>query len=123
MTKQYMADGIAFPSESQRNRYLYLKSLEQGGVISELDPNPPSVLLIPAQRAKYNGNLQDFQYTPDFTYIYDGLRFVEEHKPGFKSQGNQRYWSITLKLIERLGVYERFYVSKDVSSMPRKRGR
>jgi hypothetical protein len=108
-----MANGITFPSISQRDRYLYLFSLEQQGVIAGLDPHPPSVLLIPPQATMWNGKLQDFCYTPDFIYAYNGIRFVEEHKPH-----SERYWSITLKVIESLGVYANFYVSKDVSSMP-----
>lgn len=118
MANQYMADGILFPSKSQRDRYLYLKSLQQQGVISNLDPNPPSVELIPAQRTKYNAKLQRFSYTPDFSYEYSGVSVVEEHKPGFRRDHNQRYWSITLKLIEWLGVYDNFYVSRDVSGLP-----
>lgn len=111
--RQAVANGITFPSISQRDRYLYLYSLEQQGVITDLDPNPPSVLLVPPQSTQWNGKLQDFCYTPDFSYTYGGVWFVEEHKPH-----SERYWSITLKVIESLCVYENFYVSKDVSSMP-----
>ncbi len=116
--KKTTVDNITFNSKSEADRYLFLKSLEQQGAIKELNPKPASVELLPDRRTEWNGKLQDFRYTPDFTYVYDGHFFVEEHKPR-----SERYWSITLKVIEHLGVYDNFFVSKNIYSLPERKAR
>jgi hypothetical protein len=65
-------DGIIFHSKGEANRYLELKHLMRGGVISRLELQPKFTIAI-------NG-YKICDYIADFSYIENGDRIVEDFK-------------------------------------------
>lgn len=76
-------NGIKFDSEAEGRRYLFLKSEQEAGRISDLECHPKYALLEPfeCRGVKYRG----IKYIADFEYIEDGNRITEDVK-GMKTQ-------------------------------------
>lgn len=86
-------DGIirTFDSKAELQRWIDLELLQAGGEISDLQ-RAPSYELIPKfthQGMKY----QAVSYQPDFTYLENGIRIVEE----FKSEGTVKAEAYVLR--------------------------
>lgn len=84
-SKKVLIDGIEFDSKKEGERYLQLKMLERGGVISKLKWQVSFDLRI--RRFEVNGELVDIgylfmrEYIADFTYYdRDGKFIVEDVK-------------------------------------------
>jgi hypothetical protein len=86
-------NGLIFDSKKEYNRYLYLKSLEDKGIINNLELQKPYEL-IPAQKLS-NGKVERAaKYIADFAYM-DGLRPVVEDVKGMRK--GQAYALFVLK--------------------------
>ena len=62
-----MADGITFDSKSERNRYLELKLMERGNLISGLELQPSFKLFCGQTPVKYDSG-RHATYKADFRY-------------------------------------------------------
>lgn len=71
--------GIAFDSQLEANRYLELRSMQERGEISELTVHPKYILQ-PAFVMDNGEKVRAITYTPDFDYIENGVRVVEDVK-------------------------------------------
>ena len=69
-------DGITFDSLAEHRRYLELKTLQQGHVISKLQAHPQFTFVV--------NNLPIAKYTPDFSYHDAEGKLVVEDVKGFK---------------------------------------
>jgi hypothetical protein len=71
-------DGIVFDSSHEAARYIELKLLQRGGVISCLELQPKFVLQEPFTRGtvKYRA----ITYVADFRYMENGAEVVEDSK-------------------------------------------
>lgn len=90
--KRVIVDGIAFDSEKESKRYLFLKEAQANGEISELELQPQYIILpaIKGERIKHFKRIPDrteeyaiqqpVKYTADFRYVKDGQTFVEDIK-------------------------------------------
>lgn len=77
-------DGITFDSKKEYFRYLELKALEKGRVISDLRMQVKHTL-IPPQRDENGKHIFPVYYYADFEYVQDGKKVVEDVK-GFKTK-------------------------------------
>ncbi len=68
-------DGIKFASKAEAKRYCYLRWLQKGGHISELECHPKVDLTPPLGEKK-----RRHTWTLDFTYVEDGTRYWEDVK-------------------------------------------
>ena len=77
--KKTVVDGITFASKKEANRYCLLKLMERGGLIRDLELQPP-------YRLEVNGVLV-CKYVADFRYVdaQTGEAVVEDAK-GFKTR-------------------------------------
>lgn len=75
--------GIKFDSVKERNRYIYLLSLQQAGKITDLNLQVPFEL---QPKFEHKGKvIRAIKYVADFTYIdSDGRIHIEDTK-GFKT--------------------------------------
>lgn len=67
-----LATGRSFDSLGERRRLAELEMLQRGGAISELVFKPPAIVLDAAAGIKWR---------MDYTYIENGRRIWEDHKP------------------------------------------
>ena len=86
--------GKTFDSKKEAERYLYLKSEERQGHISDLNCQVPFVL-IPAQMF---GKWKETKYIADFTYMKDDELVVEDVK-GYKKGSAYQIFVIKKKLM------------------------
>ena len=89
--KKIVFDNIAFDSKKECDRYIYLKSLEGSGIISNLQVHP-SFDLLPAQKENSVVRLKtkdkivlrvlerSVEYSADFSYLKNGELVVEDVK-------------------------------------------
>ena len=70
---------MTFDSKREGERYLFLRSEQLAGRISDLKTQVPFVLL-PRQ-----GKVREVKYIADFTYYRDGKLVVEDSK-GFRTE-------------------------------------
>ena len=70
---------MTFDSKREGERYLFLRSEQLAGRISDLKTQVPFVLL-PRQ-----GKVREVKYIADFTYYRDG-KFVVEDSKGFRTE-------------------------------------
>jgi len=70
--KKTTCDGIKFDSRKEKKRYWDLKMLVLAGEVTELE-------LQPEYRMEHNGKLI-CKYIPDFRYVLDGKKIVEDAK-------------------------------------------
>lgn len=71
-------DGIKFDSQKERDRYIELKLLEKGGVITDLQLQVPFVL---QDGFEFNGKkILPIKYIADFTYWANGELVIEDVK-------------------------------------------
>jgi len=77
-------DGIKFDSHAEGDRYLFLLSHQQSGIIAGLECHPFYVLQeavnLPATLISKASRLQSVTYTPDFSYYYHGVLVIEDVK-------------------------------------------
>lgn len=87
--KKTVVDGITFASKKEANRYCLLKLMERGGLIRDLELQPP-------YRLEVNGVLV-CKYVADFRYVdaQTGEAVVEDAK-GFKT----REYNLKKKLVK-----------------------
>lgn len=90
--KKVVVDGIAFDSEKESKRYLFLKQAQADGIISGLELQPQYIILpaIKGKRVKHFQRIPDrieeytiqqpIKYTADFRYVKDGQTVVEDIK-------------------------------------------
>lgn len=110
LAKKAEADGIQFASKKERDRYLFLKSQERQGLISDLQMQVPFVL-IPAQyeevktitkrgKEKIIKKLIERKtcYVADFVYAKDGEVVVEDVK-GYKQGQAYQIYALKRKLL------------------------
>lgn len=71
--------GIGFDSKEEANRYLVLRSMQNAGLISNLELQK-SFELIPAQKRYDRVKERAVKYIADFVYIKDGQLVVEDAK-------------------------------------------
>jgi len=90
-------NGLTFDSKKEYNRYLYLKSLEDKGVIKYLETQRPYEL-IPPQKLS-NGKVERaVKYVADFAY-FDGLKQMVEDVKGMKKGQAYALFVIKRKLM------------------------
>lgn len=86
--RKTMAMGLEFDSKLEAHRFLFLKSKEQAGEISDVKVKPgPYVLLEPF--TLYNKNWRGITYTPDFSYritVKGRTYLVIEDTKGFATE-------------------------------------
>lgn len=76
---QRTCDGITFDSKAEMNRYKYLLTFQQSGIIQDLTLQPKFELL-PAF-VDFDGNkVRAINYIADFMYYFDGKLVVEDVK-------------------------------------------
>lgn len=87
-----MLFGIVFDSVIERDRYLFLRSLQDAGTITQLEAHPAFDITPPGQRRR--------RYTADFRYRDDeGHLVVEEVKPKAKKAWSRRgAWRLRMDL-------------------------
>ena len=73
------AFGITFDSQMERDRYLELRAMQERGEITALEPHPKYILQ-PAFTMDNGEKVRAITYTPDFDYIQNGVRVVEDVK-------------------------------------------
>lgn len=90
--KKVVVDGIAFDSDKESKRYLFLKQAQSDGVISDLELQPQYIILpaIKGERIKHFKRIPDrieeytiqqpVKYTADFRYVKAGQIVVEDVK-------------------------------------------
>ena len=95
------AFGVTFDSQTERDRYLVLRSLVDSGVISDLEVQPGPFTLVDRFRDQWGKAWRAVKYTPDFAYTApDGVRVVEEVKPDSrKARSWGREVQVKLKLL------------------------
>lgn len=82
-------DGIEFASEAEGRRYLYLKSEQQAGNLSNLQPHPV-YQIAPAFVAGNGERVRAIHYTPDFQYMFNGRLHVEDVKAWYHDKRTGR---------------------------------
>jgi hypothetical protein len=101
--------GIEFDSAIEGERYLYLRSLEEDGIISNLIPSEtvskpvyeiaPRVVL-PKNSLRPKQRIQArITYTPDFEYIYRDTQVIEDVKGAYGNTRKNRAKGIAGKAI------------------------
>ena len=71
-------DGICFDSKREARRYVYLKHLQEGGLISDLTLQPEFELI---PKHKHDGQtVRATKYRADFQYVQDGKIVIEDVK-------------------------------------------
>jgi hypothetical protein len=101
-------NGIKFDSKKERDRYIFLKGMEDNGKISNLELQKAFVL-IPVQREKSTINSKgkevlgkvkerDCKYIADFCYECNGETIVEDVK-GYRQGGAYSVFTIKRKLM------------------------
>ena len=101
-------NGIKFDSKKERDRYIFLKGMEENGKISNLELQKAFVL-IPVQREKSTINSKgkevlgkvnerDCKYIADFCYECNGETIVEDVK-GYRQGGAYSVFTIKRKLM------------------------
>lgn len=95
-------DGFKFHSKIEGRRFVYLRSLRDGGVISDLELQPAFILVV-------NGT-KIGKYLADFAYNLDGQRVYED----VKSPATQalRLYRLKRKLVKALYGVEIREISK-----------
>lgn len=76
------ANGIAFDSKAEHDRYLELLCMQRAGVISGLECHP-RYEIIPGQKIPGRRGFQAAHYTADFKYIREGKEIVEDVKSSY----------------------------------------
>ena len=71
--------GITFDSKAEGDRYLELRAMQDNGEITALEPHPKYILQ-PAFTMDNGEKVRSITYTPDFEYIHNGVRVVEDVK-------------------------------------------
>jgi hypothetical protein len=95
--KKIKHNELIFDSKKEYNRYLYLKSLEDKGVIKYLETQRPYEL-IPTQKLS-NGKVERaVKYVADFAY-FDGLNQMVEDVKGMKKGQAYALFVIKRKLM------------------------
>jgi len=77
--RRVQLDGYTFDSQAEANRYVELKLLVRGGVISSLRVHPPYIIQS-AFTHKYAGKVREIRYVADFEYVEKGVQVVEDVK-------------------------------------------
>ena len=101
-------NGIKFDSKKERDRYIFLKGMEENGKISNLELQKAFVL-IPVQREKSTINSKGKEilskvkeryckYIADFCYECNGETIVEDVK-GYRQGGAYSVFTIKRKLM------------------------
>jgi hypothetical protein len=81
-----VVDGIKFHSQKEVTRYRGLKLLQRNGSITDLVAQGPKIILQP--RFKLAGKtIRAITYTPDFSYIENGIQIIEDVKAVNKKTG------------------------------------
>jgi len=70
--KKVTVDGIRFDSIKESHRYLELKTLQQAGVITNLELQPRYDVVVNGQKICY--------YKADFRYMENGAQVIEDVK-------------------------------------------
>jgi len=73
------AFGVVLDSHAERDRYLELRAMQERGEITALEPHPKYILQ-PAFVMDNGEKVRAITYTPDFEYIENGVRVVEDVK-------------------------------------------
>lgn len=76
--KKTAINGHVFDSKSEGDRYVYLRTLQRAGEISDLTLQPKFLLQPRFKMGKKV--IRPIEYTPDFRYIQDGKVIIEEFK-------------------------------------------
>lgn len=71
--------GITFDSKAEGDRYLELRAMQEAGAIAGLTVHPKYTLQ-PAFTMDNGERVRAITYTPDFEYIQNGVRVVEDVK-------------------------------------------
>ena len=97
-------DGIKFDSKKEKERYIFLRELEESGEISDLIVHPKYALVMPdGTDLIIKGRVRNNKcsYKPDFTYSKDGVLVIED----VKSRPTADEYSFKLKR----SIFEAFY--------------
>jgi len=93
--KKTEIDGIKFASKKEGLRYVYLKSLQEQGVITCLVCQPKFELLGKHEKELTGVKYRAINYIADFTYIDDDGVHVEDVKPTGKDGKVSKYYKST----------------------------
>lgn len=124
--KKVEYDGISFDSKKEMNRYVFLKDMEDKGVIENLERQVRFVL-IPSLTEDVVVHLKTkdkvvkktiqlaITYTCDFRYVHDGMTIVEDIKASPKSAALDHVFLLKEKLFRwRYGfAIKRVYNSEE----------
>lgn len=83
-------DNIKFDSKKEADRYLYLKSQQEQGNISNLELQKKFELIPKQEYKRLDGSIEKIRpchYVADFSYIEQGIQVVEDIK-GFSFNKN-----------------------------------
>ena len=108
--KKVEYDGISFDSKKEMKRYVFLKEMEDKGVIENLERQVRFVLIpsitedrIVHLKTKDKVVKKTIQlaitYTCDFRYVHDGVNIVEDSKTSPKSAELDYVFFINVNLI------------------------
>ena len=93
--KPTVRNNITFQSRKEASRYIYLKSLEQGNVITDLVCQPR--YLLQSAFTKNGKRYRKIEYIADFAYRQEGKLIIED----VKSKGTMtEVFNIKRKLLE-----------------------
>ena len=107
--KKVVYEGISFDSKKEMNRYVFLKDMEDKGVIENLERQVRFVL-IPSLTEDVVVHLKTkdkvvkktiqlaITYTCDFRYVHDGMTIVEDIKASPKSAALDHVFLLKEKL-------------------------
>jgi len=97
--KRTTVDGITFDSKREAKRYVELQILERAGRITNLQRPKPYQLVV-------NG-VKVGRYTPDFTYVENGVEVVEDVKsPATKKARDYRLRKMLMLAIYGISIKE-----------------
>ena len=101
--KKTVVDGIKFDSKKESMRYQELRTMQENGLIEELELQ----IVFELQRAFVNGigkKIRPITYVADFSYLQDGNKIVEDCKgfitPEYKLKKKlfeHMYYPLTIK--------------------------
>lgn len=81
---KWVYQGYTFDSTDEKERYLYLETLQERGILSDLKPHPETVVnpavVVPANDIHDTIEIKEEIYTPDFAYRWRDYFILEDVK-------------------------------------------
>lgn len=87
---------FVFDSQHEANRYMFLLSQAQAGVITDFQPRPIPIeiapfIILPKNELRHAKVIRQSRvYTPDFSYTYQGVEVFEDVKASYSKNNKKR---------------------------------